>query len=630
MSDKRSNEQLDSLRERLYSRGEEPSIRPRTEIRRENDITAPRKDWSDSAYKSIPKSVPVTEEIIKKPVKKYRYILLLVGLVFFVLSLAASSIYIMLGRNTVSGSNISVGITAPLTAGGGEVLPFQVGVTNHNSISIESATLVVEYPAGTRSADEDSKDLFSERVPIPQSITAGETRNISLKARVFGEENQEKEIKVSIEYRMVGSSATFYKEAEPLRFKISHAPVLIKVDTAKTVPAEQENRIRLVLTSNSPAPIYDLLVKADYPGGFNFIRSEPATVSGRNIWQISEIKPEQSATIDLYGSFSGSVSDSYVLKFSTGVASERNPNELVSVLAVADAEFTLEESFLSATMSINGSQSDKVSVSPGSQATAILEVRNNSSRPVYDAVVSIKLSGNALVDSRISATGGNYDSSTRTITFDKSSSARLAELKPGATERLTFYLVPQSGPVQSPQIGLDVGVSGRRISDSSAKESIDSIIKRTISVEGKVSVSGKVNDVTAGAVPPVVNKETDYRIELLVNNSGNNLGGVIITATLPPSVDWIDNSSGAGSWNYDITNRTIEWRVGNVSNNPVKGTFGVSLLPTSALLGKTPVLVENIQLRADDSFTGSVLRSSGGNITAEISGQNNSGIVKSN
>lgn len=636
MSDKRSYEQLKGLRERLYDRGAAPDPLRRTNLqegkspdslpRGNSDIVLPRPPRAAAATVPPPPEIPEVSFF-----RRHRYKFIAVGVLFFGLSVLLSSLYILFGNNSVSGNNILLSVNGPFTVGGGEVMQFQIGVTNQNPAEIANATLVVEYPPGTRSSEGEGTELFSERIPIPASIAAGETRNISMQARVFGEENQEEEIKVSIEYRVDGSSATFYKEAEPLRFKIGHAPVVMKVEAEKTISADQETNVKLVITSNSSSPIYDLAVKAEYPSSFDFVRAEPAPSSGRNIWRIAELQPEASTTINLYGKFAGSAGEKYVLKFATGVSGERDPNGLTSVLAISDTEFSLEEPFLSAKVSVDGQSGETVSVSPGSQTNVVIDLENSSKSPVYDASVAVVLSGNAISDSNVSVTGGYYDSNTRTVRFDSGTSDELERLDPGATRRFSFSFRTGTGNAMSPQVVLDVSAAGRRLSESSAREEVSGTIKRTIKVEGKLAATGRIADVTAGPVPPVVGRTTSYRLELSAQNSGNPVSGAIVTAILPAYVEWAGEGSGSGVWNYNPTTRAVEWRAGSIpSGATVKGTFGVSILPSASLVDRNPTLVDNIQLRADDSFTGTVLRGSGGAVTAEIAGQNGSGVVKAN
>ena len=638
MSDKRSHKQLDTLRERLYSRGEEPREHKRVALSEEEIPIAP-KSWDvpppppkppTTGPSVIEEEVPLPPPVPPATKRKYRKTLVLIGLAFFMISVALSSLYILLGRNMVSGSNISVGITGPFTIGGGEVMSMQVGITNQNSVPIEYATLIIEYPPGTRSAEGESRELKQVRENLP-NINAGETISVPIKARIFGEENQEANIKVSVEYRVSGSNATFYKEAEPLRFKIGSAPIVLSVVAENSISSGQETTIKLTVKSNSPTPLNDILVRADYPAGFEFRSSNPQPVSGRNVWLIKEIAPEGSATLDITGVVVGSKDEKRNIKFSAGVAGERDPNTLGSILAMTDTEFSIEEPFLTFDVTVGGSRDQTVTIAEGSQATVSVEMTNNSDNIVYDGVVEVLLSGNALADTQVNATGGYYNSNTRTIRFDVSSQPRLERIEPGATERFSFSLRPSASGLQTPQLQLEVKATGRRVSESSAREEISGTIKRTIRMESKVAAEARVVDVVSGPVPPVVGRSTGYRIEWRVMGGNNNLSGAVVTATLPTYVDWSGSTAGTGTWSYNPSTRVVEWRVGTVAaGGTVAGTFGVSILPSSSQIGRTPTLVEGASLRADDSFTNSVLRASGGSVSTEIQGQQGSGSVQAN
>lgn len=635
MSDKRSTEQMDSLRDRLYSRGESPRPYERTSIKT-SPISEVRPKSAPALVETEPPlppestpDIPMEAGEAPRRGRRYRKILIATGVVFFTLSVLVSSVYMVLGKNTVSGSNIALNVSGPFTLGGGDTLDLQVGITNQNSVAIESATLIVSYPAGTRAADDSGKELFTERIPLDSSIAPGETRNVALKARIFGEENQEAEVKVSVEYRVSGSSATLVKEALPHRFKISHAPVTLKVEAEETISSGQETTVKVTITSNSSTPINGLMVKAEYPSGFDFSRSEPAPVSGRNVWRVDELKPEASATINVTGVIVGTKADKYVLKFSVGAAGDRNPNDIASLLAVGDTEFTLEDPFLDLQVSINNSEDAVVSIAPDSQATVFIDVENTLDSIIYDGVVEVKLSGNALSNTDVLTNTGYYNSNTHTVRFDSTSASGLRRLNPGATERLSLSLQPSSSGLQTPQIVLEVSASARRISQSSAREQIAGTHQRTLKVESRPTLSATLVGSASGPVPPVVGQETTYDIIWKITNSANSISGAVVTAVLPSYAEWKGESGGAGAWSYNSGTRTIEWQAGNVNAGAsVSGSFQVSLLPSSSLVGRTPTLVEAAHLRATDNFTSSLLRQSSDDVTTELEGSRNSGVVQ--
>lgn len=631
MLNKRSNERLDKLRERLYARGESPRPQPRTSLREEP--SAPRVDTMGpkppaASAPEAPEPSPVPPPISSRR-KNIRMILIIVAVSFFILSVAVSSLYILLGRNTISGANIALGITGPFTVGGGDTISLQVGITNQNSVAIESATIVVEYPTGTRSADGDDKELYTERIPITAGIAPGETRNVPVKARVFGEENQEASIRVSVEYRMAGSGATFYKEAAPHRFKIGSAPITFKIDAEKTISSGQETTIKLTLISNSPTPVKNLVVRADYPSGFDFTRSEPAPQSARNIWSIPELKPEESATIEITGVVTGTKTEKYVTHFTVGVSDGRNQGSIASVLAVSDTEFTLEDPFLDVEVQVDNRSDGTVSVASGAPATVALNIRNTLDTTVYDGQIEVKLAGNALADRNVHVSNGYYDSNTKTITFDVSTASSLRSLSPGSTVNLSFSVLPEISGIATPQLTLDVSASARRVSQNSARETIAGTVKRVIRVESRPTLSAELIGSDSGPVPPRVGQSTAYTVGWKITNSANKISGAVVTATLPSYVEWAGETGGSGAWSYNPSTRSVEWRAGSVeSGGQVSGSFKVRFVPSSTQVGATPTLVESASLRSNDDFTGSVLRHSAGAVTTAQNGQPGSGAVQ--
>jgi hypothetical protein len=157
-----------------------------------------------------PPTVPPVADplVVASPRKKrrmgYRAIILLVTLGLFFMVIAGSSLYLYFGNNQISSKNIALTTSGALTVGGGEVFPIEVTIVNNNKVPIESAVLIVNFPSGTKSAEENTKDMLEERILVNQ-LKAGETLKVPLKAIIFGEENQEHTIKTTLEYRLQDS-----------------------------------------------------------------------------------------------------------------------------------------------------------------------------------------------------------------------------------------------------------------------------------------------------------------------------------------------------------------------------------------------------------------------------------------
>lgn len=647
MSGIKDQDRIESLRKRLYERGRSAESTPKHTL--SDTPTKVSRTWANAPTSkkvdTVRTATPVPEPAVaptqpadnifttpkpdtsmapKKKKRGYRLKLLLAGVIFFVSAVTISSLILIMGKPTISGENITVSVTAPFTIGGGEVLPVQVGVTNDNTVPIESATLIVEYPLGTKSANDERNELFVERLTL-DTVASGQTVNVPLRAVVFGEENDEKDIKVSIEYRVSGSNATFFKEATPLRFKISSSPIIVSADALKKVSSGQETEIELTITSNAQTTLSEVLIKAEYPLGFDFTSSTPEPDGARNVWVISDLDPEESTTITITGIVVGKETDEYAINFTVGVPNERDSFAMASVFATAQTQFEIEQPFLDIDLEVAGVINSEVVIEPGQQTGGAIEIMNTLDDTLYDIEVEVQLGGNALSDLDVGPPNGFYDSLNNKIVWDASNAPDLRELRPGRKTRLAFGLLPSETVKETPTITLAVNVKARRVSESEVAETLNGTAQSVVKVSSQPNVladvgfnSGLFND--RGSVPPKAEVETTYTISFMAENGTNNLGDAVVTATLPSYVRWLDNTSGAGSFSYDASQRIVTWNAGDVSANAASfASFQVGFISSKTQIGTTPVLVGEQRLRATDLFTGTVVRDVNSAITTEMS-----------
>lgn len=640
MSGIKDQDRIEALRKRLYERGKPVSQHqnhilsdvPEKVHRTWDAPPKPKVETVPAPLEPIPVAEPLgADESSNNPTMKpkkinrnYRLKLLLSGVLFFILAVGISSAFLIFGNKGISAENITIAVTGPFTIGGGEVLPLQVGITNGNAVAIESATLIVEYPRGTLSASDVTTELRTEHLAL-DVVASGETINVPLRALVFGEENDEQNVKVSIEYRVAGSNATFFKEADPLRFKISSSPVILRVAALQKVSSGQETDIELTITSNSPTTLSDILVKAEYPIGFDFTSSVPSPAGSQNIWLITDLEPEETRTIIITGIVVGKETDEYAINFSVGVPNERDQQTLASVFATAQTGFEIEQPFLAINLEVDGVTNGTVVIEPGQHTGASIEIQNTLDDTIYDLVVEVQLGGNALSDLDVGPPNGFYDSLNNKIIWDVSNAPELASLFPGKKTRLAFGIEPSSEVSRTPQISLDVNVRARRVSETQVAETLLGTAQSVIKVASAPKIRADIgfnNGVfsDSGPVPPVAEQKTSYSVSFMIENGSNEITDAVTTATLPSYVTWLEQTSGAGAIVYDAAQRTVTWTVGSVgANASAFGSFQVALLPSKSQIGATPTLVGQQRTRATDQFTGTVVRSVNAAVTTEMS-----------
>lgn len=633
----KDDEKIKKLRQRLYSRGKGPEPREKYQLTDEDALEhteAPR-TWERPPASKKESDVPPQKATAAptpppppiEPVyhrKRYRTYAVLAGLVFFVLSIAISSLLFLWGGNTISGDNIAIDLSGPFTVGGGEAIPLQVGVTNQNTVAIESATLIVNYPPGTQSVEEEGKEIFVERLSL-ETIDPGETLNIPVRAVVFGEENEEKTITAEIEYRVSGSNSTFAKQADPLRFKISSSPVVLSVKSLHKVSSGQESNVVLTVSSNSPNPLTNIIVRAEYPTGFDYTTSDPLPISGQNVWRIDELNPEEETEIEITGIVVGQETDEYAMHFSVGVPNDQDPRSLASVFSSATTDFLIEQPFIDVVLTVNDNDTGTVAVNPGGRVNVNISVGNTTSDTIYDSQVELALSGNALSDYEVMSGSGFYDSINNTVFWDGASVSGLQEIPPGGRVSLVATLQPSPDVDSTPQLAFDVDARARRVTEDNVTEELIGTASAVAKVSSITMLLAEVGRDTStftdiGPVPPVAEEETTYTVTLFVQNGTNDVNDARVTAPLPAYVRWRDVTAGTGSVTFNETSRILTWDIGSIDANQSKlASFQIGFLPSVSLIGTTPTLMGEQQFRASDSFTGAVVRNRSGAVTTRLS-----------
>ncbi len=654
MSDIKEKEHIDELRRRLYERGE--VVPPGTETRhkltpREIEVsrgwgsvpgthTAPAAPEAVSQPEIIPRDVPVAVEagpveasdgaapfstvpMATKPKRRYRLFILVASLVFFTLTAVVSSVYLFYGANQISAKNISLTLNAPLAIAGGEMVAMQVGITNQNSIPITATMLIVNYPPGTRSADEEARELYEERIPV-EDIAAGQAVNIPVRAVLYGEENEEKEIRVAVEYRVEGSSGTFFKEIDPQLIKITSSPLVVRVSGVDKISSGQDIELRLLVQSNSASVQKDVLVSTGYPNTFTFESADPEPAYGDNSWFIEELPPNGSTEIKIKGTVAGLANELSEVQVKVGNPELNNQFMMGSVLSQTRFSYIIEKPFTGVVFSVNGDSDGLAVLEPGAVADVRVEVKNTLDEPIYDMRVEIKPEGNLIRDDLLTVSDGYYDASSKVIRHEVSGDNSLAEVGPGQTREFTFQVKADEGQTTA-SFKVSANVFARRVNEESASEALIGTSVAEVKYSSKSDLGAELGYdngpfTDTGAIPPVAGRETSYTVTLVAEAGVNDMTGAVVTTSLPQYVSWLDVTKGDGKVEFNPVSKQLKWTVGDVGANTKKTlSFQVALLPSVTQVGRTAVVIGSQELRATDRFTGVSLRAQGDVLMNELS-----------
>lgn len=540
---------------------------------------------------------------------------------FFVVAAGVAGYLIYYGGNAVSVKNVDVQIQGPSTIAGGDTVPLSIAITNRNSVEIENATLEVDFPDGSRSAE----NLLSPLTAYSQNIgtiRSGETVTESVKAVVFGAAGSSITLPVSLSYGAAGSSATFVKKTT-YPIAISSTPLSISVDAIAETVSDKPFTTTLQVRNNATVPIENVVVAGSFPFGFTLVSSSiPASGTA---FPLGTLDPGASRTITVVGSLSGQSGEDRAFHFAVGTAKDANSTDLAVTYMSQDATVSLMAPFIATSLSLNGSPLSSATLSPGTTQSVTVSYANTLSTSVTDATVAVTISGAAVDYSSIHTSNGFYRSSDHTILFSKDTDPSLASLSPGASGvgSFGFSTVPAASFGQSPSVTFTTSVSGTRVGQSNVPEQVSASATQTVKAATSVALAAASLHssgpfANTGPIPPKAETTTSYAISWQITDGSSAIANAVVSATLPSYVTYTGATSGQGSITYDADSRAVTWSAGDLSQGAsAKAAFQVALLPSSSQRGIAPALTSAASFSGYDRFAGVTVTASAQAVTTE-------------
>ncbi len=540
--------------------------------------------------------------------------------IFFIVALGLATFYLTGSRNVLSADKIDITVTGPTKLAAGDALPLAIEIKNNNASTLEVADLSIEYPQGSRSAEDVSVPLLRTRMGLGD-ISPGERIATTSKAIIFGEEGSHQQVVVSLEYRVAGSNAIFVKE-RAFEVEIDDSPIRISVDAPASLNSGNDVTLELTIASNSAAPLENVILTADYPFGFEFLSSDPSTSFSETVWSLGDLPPEAEETIRITGKLEGQDDEERIFRFEIGLA--ESGSDLTNIgTSFSEAEHTVRISrpFVDLGFSVDGKQGEEFSIPTGDDITLEVTWRNNLSDKLGDVSIELAIDGEGINESSIKAGTGFYNSSKNTVTWDKRTIPELALLDPGDVGRavVTFRTEPSDDlgeATVNPEINLELSLKGIPVGDSGIPEQIRSQAVGTLKLATDASLTtsalhddGPLDN--SGPLPPKAETKTTYTILWSIANSLNDLTSASVSATLPPYVSWEGVVAPADEdITYDNSTGRVVWSVGTVRagagyrTSPREVAFQIGLTPSVNQVGSSPVLITDATLKGTDGFTG--------------------------
>lgn len=611
---------IDRLKKKLYTKGG-------TYFKRRSELSEKSYDVKSNWEEDV--SSENVEMQNKKQKRKTLMEKILIGsIIFFFVSILVVSATFFSGFNKVSTKNVDISVVGPTTMESGGELSMYITITNNNSTDLELADLIIDYPAGTYSIENNKQEVTTIRETL-DTIPAGRSVRKEIKTIMYGEENSNKEIIISLEYRIADSNAIFFKDLK-YEIKISSSPVNLVVSPIEEVISGQDMELTVSAISNTENPVNNLLLVAEYPFGFEYTGSDPKPDFGDNIWKIENKK----SIIKIKGKISGQDDEERIFKFTCGTSSEKDEKIVGAIFASITKMLVIKKPFIGIDVAINGNKSPEYVSGAGSNLRFDISWSNNSVAKILDGEIEVKLKGSIIDKSSVVVDRGYYRSVNNTIVWNKNTNGELSEIGPGESGRLgfSFNLLDNysSNVFVNPEINIDFSAKGNRVSESNIIESIDSSISRKIKIGSDLLVTPRAiyysgPFVNSGPIPPKVDKETTYTITWNITNTYNSVSDAMVISSLPTYMKWMGVvSPKSENIYYNPVGGEIIWTVGDIksgtgiSSGSKEISFQVALLPSISQVGQIPRLINDVTITGVDKFTNNELKNTIKGVTTRL------------
>lgn len=548
---------------------------------------------------------------------------------FFVLCLIVGTYIYIKGVNTVSANKIDINISAPISVSASNPLGMDISVTNRNNTDLSNVDILIDYPDGTREVDDNTRPFVADQLEYGP-IGKGQVVRKHTEAVLFGQEGEKKTIGITLHYKVPGSTSVFDKTTSYV-VTINSAPVTLRVDSVKEINSNQEVIFDIKVTSNSATVLKNVAILPTFPFGFTLESSDPSLIStstsnSNRMWIIDELSPAETKEFKLSGLLKGEKDEDKDFKFVVGSPDPSNPQRIATEFVTVDRLIKIQSPFISTTIAFNGRSGETSEViSAGQVAIGSISFKNNLSTSITDLELILKLNANDLIDkNKIQASGGFYSSLTNTIIWDKKTRNDFESLAPGQGGTVSFglpFIDPsitalRSGTLKDLVANFDLTIHGTRLSDANVPEQITLLDSKAVKIGTEVTLTPKVTYyggpfTNTGGVPPTVNKPTTYTVTLSLSNTLNNVQNGVMTATLPPYVNFEGSISPSNEQVvFNKSNNQITWNTGTIfsgqgyKNAEKQVSFKIIFTPSANQVATTPTLIDNMIFQGVDSFTG--------------------------
>lgn len=604
---------LEDLNKQVYSRGSGP------EKKETGFLGVEKKVDSSSADVFLREETWQKEEkgLTAEGKRKLKIISAVLGVVLLISSGVFA--FFTIRKNAFNEDKVGIFFEGPTEAESTKKVRYELVLRNANKVDLNGAEVIFSYADNFQPDPLENGDLKilssgSSKISLG-SIKAGSEKRLVLNGIFYAPKDSPMYLKAKLLYSP-GNYSNKYEVENQYGVNIKSSPVFI--EATAPVSATSGDTVAYVVDYRNldVRPLQNSRIRIVYPGGFEFVSSEPEPSENDNSWYLGDFPAGESGKIIVKGKLSGSKDEGKTVQaligkigldgnFITYGKSEKNTKMSEPPLSVVQAVLD---------------KSDKIA-NAGEELRYVVRYKNSGETSLRNVVITMHIESKILDVSKMVIGNGHFDSRTGVITWKSSEVPQLANLPAGAGGELGFSvpvlsILPFAGEIDMNQVIMtQASISSTDVLDPEGANRMISSEKLTLKVATKtfLEVGGFRKHPSIenfGPMPMKLGEETSFVMRWGITNISNEIGDVVVTSSLPSGVKWtgkINPSEGDISYN-ERTNEVV-WKVGKVGAGtgivqPGREiSFQISITPQPNDVGKFLKLLNPTIMVGKDLFT---------------------------
>jgi len=511
-------------------------------------------------------------------------------ILIFLLGLAIYGI-IVWRKNTYSKEVLKLEILGPTEANVGEEIEYLIRYKNNGNFRLEEPELIFEFPENSQTEEGfiERKILKEE---LGEAIYPGEERTFSFRVKLFGKEGDTKIAKVSLSYRPKNLKARYVSETS-ISTKIKSVPFTFEFDLPNQIEPQKPFSFKILYFSNIDSVLENLRIQADWPSGFEFIKSSPEALDQKE-WKVPVLNKFEGGRIEISGKIYGDVGEAKIFRARLGIIQNGNFVALKEI----EKGLQLVKPSIFIRQEINGNP--EYVASPGEWLHYEIYFKNIGDEDFKNLFLICQLEGDFFDFDTIKTETGNYQIGDNSIVFDWKKNPKLQLLQPMEEGKVEFWIKLKDylGRTRNPFVKNKILISQVR------EEFVTKIVSKLL-----VSQKGYFEDEVfgnSGPLPPEVGATTTYTIIWKVESSYSKFKDLKLKATLPENVSLTGKvfpESEVSKFSFDQDSREILWAVDELNPEETKSlAFQIALLPTKNDKGEMPTLIGELLVSGQDTW----------------------------